>query len=60
MEQENQKINWAGVVETTIVNFFQGHNLEKLLVEDGRGNKAKLARQKDNSIKAEYTSTTTL
>jgi len=60
MEQKNQKENWAGFVETTIVNFFQEHNLEKLLVEDGVGNKAKLARQKDNSIKAEYTSTTTL
>ncbi|MDA8336262.1 MAG: hypothetical protein M0Z41_14970 [Peptococcaceae bacterium] len=60
MEEENRKVNWAGFVETTIVNFFQEHNLEKLLVEDGMGNKAKLTRQKENSIRAEYTSTTTL
>lgn len=47
-------------METTIVNFFQENELEKLTLEDGKGNKAKLARQKDNLIKVEYTSTTTL
>ena len=60
MEEQTKKINWAGFVETTIVNFFQENELEKLSVEDGKGNKAKLTRQKDNSIKVEYTSTTTL
>jgi hypothetical protein len=34
--------------------------LEKLSLEDGKGNKAKLSRQKENTIKVEYTSTTTL
>jgi hypothetical protein len=34
--------------------------LEKLSVEDGKGNKAKLTKQKDNAIKVEYTSTTTI
>jgi hypothetical protein len=42
------------------VNFFQENELEKLSVEDGKGNKAKLTRQKENTIKVEYTSTTTL
>lgn len=60
MEEQNKKINWAGFVETTIVNFFQENELEKLSVEDGKGNKAKLTKQKDNLIKVEYTSTTTL
>lgn len=60
LEEENNKINWAGFVETTIVNFFQENELEKLSLEDGRGNKAKLSKQKDNVIKVEYTSTTTL
>lgn len=60
MEEQNKKMNWAGFVETTIVNFFQGNDLEKLSVEDGKGNKAKLTKQKDNGIKVEYTSTTTL
>jgi hypothetical protein len=53
-------MNWAGFVETTIVNFFQQNELEKLSLEDGKGNKAKLTKQKDNVIKVEYTSTTTL
>jgi len=60
MEEENKKVNWAGFVETTIVNFFQENELEKLTLEDGKGNKAKLSKQKDNVIKVEYTSTTTL
>ena len=58
MEQE-KRVNWAGFVETTIVNFFQEHGFEKLSVEDGNGNKAKLTKQKDCGIKVEYTSTTT-
>jgi hypothetical protein len=60
MDEESKKLNWAGFVETTIVNFFQQNDLEKLSVEDGMGNKAKFTRQKDNAIKVEYTSTTTL
>ena len=60
MEEEKKKVNWAGFVETTIVNFFQENELEKLTLEDGKGNKAKLNKQKDNVIKVEYTSTTTL
>lgn len=60
MEEENKKMNWAGFVETTIVNFFQENDLEKVSLEDGRGNKAKLTKQRDNGIKVEYTSTTTL
>ena len=46
MEEQKQKISWAGFVETAIVNFFQEHELEKLSLEDGKGNKAKLSRQK--------------
>ncbi len=55
-----RKQNWAGFVETTVVNFFIDCKLEKINIEDGRGNKAKLVRQKDDTIKVEYTSTTTL
>jgi hypothetical protein len=40
MDEQKQKISWVGFVETTIVNFFQEHELEKLTVEDGKGNKA--------------------
>lgn len=55
-----KKQNWAAFVESTVVNFFIDCKLEKLNLEDGRGNKAKLVHQKDDSIKVEYTSTTTL
>ncbi len=55
-----RKQNWSAFVESTAVNFFIDCKLEKLNMEDGRGNKAKLVRQKDDTIKVEYTSTTTL
>lgn len=58
--EKEKRLNWAGFVETTAVNFFVECKLEKLSIEDGKGNKAKLSRQRDNSIKVEYTSTTTL
>lgn len=59
-DRTEKKQNWAGFVETTAVNFFVECKLEKLNIEDGKGNKAKLVRQKDDTIKVEYTSTTTL
>lgn len=48
---------WAGFVESSVVNFFDEHKIEKLSIEDGNGNKAKLVRTKDNGIKVEYSST---
>ena len=60
MEEQNKRLAWSGFVETTVVNFFTENELEKVSIEDGKGNKAKLVRQKDNSIKVEYTSTTTV
>lgn len=58
--KEKKKANpqkWAGFIESTVVNFFDEHKIEKLAIEDGNGNKAKLARTKDNGIKIEYLST---
>ena len=57
---EKKKISpqqWAGFVEGNVVNFFDEHKIEKLSIEDGNGNKAKLAKTKDNDIKIEYSST---
>ena len=57
---EKKKISpqqWAGFVESNVVNFFDEHKIEKLSIEDSNGNKAKLARTKDNGIKIEYSST---
>jgi hypothetical protein len=60
MTEENKKFNWAGFIESQLVNFFTLHELEKAIIEDGRGNKAKLSKQKDGGIKVEYTSTAVL
>jgi len=50
--------NWSNFIEGDVVNFFNNNSLEKISLEDGNGNKAKLSRQKDESIKIEYSSTT--
>ncbi len=55
-----KRVNWAGFVEGDVVAFFDAHELEKLSIEDGNGNKAKLQRTKANSIKIEYTSSVVL
>lgn len=54
------KKNWAAFVENDVANFFNLHSIEKMSIDDGRGNKAKLSRTKDNEIKVEYTSSVTL
>lgn len=56
-ERKNSPHKWTGFVESTVVNFFDEYKLEKLSVEDGNGNRAKLSRTKDNVIKIEYLST---
>ncbi|MBQ6808802.1 MAG: hypothetical protein IJP07_06580 [Firmicutes bacterium] len=55
-----KKKNWAAFIESDAVNFFNRFEIEKMTLDDGRGNKAKLARTKDNEIKVEYTSSVTL
>jgi len=60
MSEENKKVSWAGFIESDVVNFCTLHDLEKATIEDGRGNKAKLTKQKDGGIKVEYTSTSVL
>ena len=52
-----KRLEWAKFVETTVLDFFGGHKLEKMTIEDGNGNKAKLGKTKDNGIKIEYSST---
>jgi hypothetical protein len=55
-----KRINWAGFVEGKVVAFFDANELEKMTLEDGNGNKAKLLRTKVGSIKIEYTSSVVL
>ena len=52
-----KRMKWAEFVETTVLDFFSAHKLEKISVEDGNGNKAKLSKTKDNGVKVEYSST---
>ena len=59
-EKPRKKVNWPAFIESEAVNFFNAHELEKMSIEDGNGNKAKLSRQKDDAIKVEYSSTTIL
>ena len=47
---------WSTFVESDVVNFFNAHQIEKMTIEDGNGNKAKLSRTRDNSIKIDSTS----
>ena len=56
MPAEVKRQKWSGFVESTVVNFFDEYKIEKLSIEDGNGNKAKLTRTKDNGIKTEYSS----
>jgi hypothetical protein len=57
---EQKGITWDAFVQGTVVNFFNEHKIEKLTIDDGNGNKAKLIRLKDCGIKIESSSTTTL
>jgi len=54
--EESAKGKWTKFVETTLVDFFKEHGLEKLAAEDGNGNKVKLSRTKDDEIKVEQSS----
>ncbi len=57
---EHKKKKWSAFVESDVANFFIQFDLEKMSIDDGYGNKAKLTRTKDNEIKVEYTSSTVL
>lgn len=54
---EARKLKWSTFVETQLADFFMNFKLEKMSVEDGNGNKAKLSRTKDNGLKIEQSST---
>lgn len=51
---------WVGFVEGTVVNFMLEHDIEKITLDDGAGNKAKLSKLKDSSVKVECTSSNIL
>jgi hypothetical protein len=57
---EKKEITWDAFVQGDVVNFFNEHKIEKLTLDDGNGNKAKLSKLKDCGIKIESSSTTTI
>jgi hypothetical protein len=60
-EPEQAQIKkWSAFVESDAVNFFTSNKIEKMTVEDGNGNKAKLTRMKDGGIRIDSTSSVVL
>lgn len=51
---------WVGFVEGEVVNFMTHHEIEKMTLDDGSGNKAKLTKLKDGSVRVECTSSNIL
>lgn len=52
--------SWVGFVESDVVNFVQLNGIEKMTMDDGEGNKAKITRRKDGSFYVECTSASVL
>lgn len=59
-QPQRDRKGWVGFVEGEVVNFMQHNGLEKMTMDDGMGNKAKLTRRKDGSIFVECTSSNVL
>ncbi len=59
-KQKASRKSWVAFVEGEAVNFMNQHEIEKLTLDDGAGNKAKLSRRKDNCIFVECTSSNVL
>ncbi len=57
---ERDRKSWVGFVESDVVTFMTLNDLEKMTIDDGSGNKAKLTRRKDNSVFVECTSSNVL
>ncbi|MEG0767965.1 MAG: hypothetical protein RR482_09630, partial [Clostridia bacterium] len=57
---KHDRKGWVSFVESDVVNFMTHHDLDKMTLDDGQGNKAKLTRRKDNSIFVECTSSNVL
>lgn len=58
--KQTSRKGWVSFVEGDVANFMNQHQIEKMTLDDGFGNKAKLLRQKDNSIRVECTSSSVL
>ena len=59
-KEKRDRRSWVGFVESDVVNFMCLNELEKMTIDDGTGNKAKLTRRKDGSVMVECTSSNIL
>jgi len=58
--EKRDRKNWVAFVESDVVNFLMLNSIEKMTLDDGEGNKAKLTRRKDGSVYVECTSANVL
>ena len=58
--KQRDRREWVGFVESDVVNFMQLNDVEKMTLDDGAGNKAKLTKRKDGSIFVQCTSSNVL
>ena len=59
-KEKRTRKNWVAFVESDVVNFLTLNEIEKMTIDDGSGNKAKLTRRKDGSVFVECTSSNVL
>ena len=59
-KEKRDRKNWVAFVESDVVNFLTLNEIEKMTIDDGEGNKAKLTRRKDGSVYVECTSSNVL
>ena len=59
-KEKRGRKDWVGFVESDAVNFLVLNGIEKMTLDDGEGNKAKLTRRKDGSVYVECTSSNVL
>ena len=59
-KEKRDRKNWVAFVESDAVNFLTLNDIEKMTLDDGEGNKAKLTRRKDGSVYVESTSSNVL
>lgn len=58
--EQAQTKRWSAFVESDAVHFLTANKIEKMTIEDGNGNKAKLSKTKDGGIRVDSTSSVIL
>ncbi|BED91903.1 MAG: hypothetical protein CfP315_0450 [Candidatus Improbicoccus pseudotrichonymphae] len=56
LSPERRRSDWSNFIERNVLDFFNEYRIERMVVEDGDGNKAKISRSKEHEIKVEVSS----